>query len=172
MMFVSTAALRGHTLQVPHWKAAIHANTFYKTSCLLCFEMALLVYFKRDTLVLTCPMFPWTAMIVCLIFQGIFCYKGDVTTWGEPSVWKALDVWLAIVNSFLYGLFAILPIIGLANWPIYITIVLSGTLLFAGWCKSKSLDALRRKNLDTFVCFHTLWYWIIAAGASTCLIRL
>ena len=171
-MFVSKSALRGGTLQVPQWKDAINANSFYKVSCLLCFGMAILVNFKIPTLVETCPMFPWTLMMACLTFQGIFCYLGDVTTWGQPSVWKALDVWLAIVNTCLYGFFALLPILGWADWPIFISIILLGTFTLAGWCKSMSLEALRCKNLNSFIVFHSMWHWIIAAGATTCLIRL
>ena len=165
-MLISRLALSGGTLQVPAWKSTIDSHELYKLSCVLPSVLGLIVFSKRGTLYNTSGLFPWDLMTAGLLIQGLFSYMGDVTTWGYSSLWKRLDVYLAILNTTLYGLFALFPLLGLSQWPKCVSVIQTLSLIWALHYKSKGLNALHQRNMNTFIFCHTCWHSVIWLGAT------
>lgn len=118
-----------------------------------------------------CPIFPWRFIGLIIFTSSITSYMGDVYTWGYNSIWKKIDIVVAI-TAFLFNIILILlHYFGMSKWPDGVIPFYTKTILIAFCCKIISAHYVTcNKSIKLYLIWHTLWHIFIFFPSFFCII--
>ena len=118
-----------------------------------------------------CSIFPWRFLGLIILTSSITSYMGDVYTWGYNSIWKKIDLIIAIPSFLLNIVLILFQFFGMSKWPNGVIPFYSKTILIAFCCKIISAHYVtNNKSIELYLIWHTLWHIFIYFPSFFCIV--
>ena len=149
----------------PEWRDRVEESTWYRASPFAYCVAGGLLVLRPEPLERGLPLFPWRCTGLMVVFNGFLSFMADVETWGRPSGWKVADRVMATSNTLLQMGVVVLCCLGYSEFPLESPACLGTGVVLALICKQRSAAAVRRGDCEAYLWWHSLWHYLLPAGA-------